>query len=138
MATPKRGGRAVPQNPGRQGRTVAATIRRTATRGGYSQAERKGADTCANYLTSKKLYLDYRRLRLADRHRDHRGSLSPSRQGSHGPHRSPLGLDGAEAILQLRALTANNDFDDYWRFHLRQEHHRVHAARYRNDLALAA
>jgi hypothetical protein len=40
------------------------------------------------------------------------------------------GLDGAEAILKLRAIRANGDFDDYWRFHLDQEHQRVHQARY--------
>ena len=27
------------------------------------------------------------------------------------------GLDSAEAILKLRALTASGDFDDYWPFH---------------------
>ena len=30
----------------------------------------------------------------------------------------------AEAILQLRALHANGDFDEYWTYHLQQEHHR--------------
>ena len=48
------------------------------------------------------------------------------------------GLDGAEAILKLRALITNGDFDQYWRFHLRQEHKRVHNARHRDDHALAA
>ena len=38
---------------------VAAGIRRRATRFGYSSAERKGADEAADYLTSKKPYLDY-------------------------------------------------------------------------------
>jgi hypothetical protein len=27
-------------------------------------------------------------------------------------------LDGAEAVLTLRAVISNGDFDDYWRFHL--------------------
>lgn len=40
------------------------------------------------------------------------------------------GLDGAEAVLKLRALRANDDFDDYWRFHFAQERRRVHEARY--------
>jgi hypothetical protein len=40
------------------------------------------------------------------------------------------GLAGAEAILKLRALTTNGDFDAYWRFHLNQEQHRVHNSRY--------
>ena len=48
------------------------------------------------------------------------------------------GLEGAEAILKLRALIATGDFDDYWRFHLRREHERIHRAIYREDLVLAA
>ena len=42
------------------------------------------------------------------------------------------GLAGAEAILKLRALKANGDFDAYWRYHLAQEHHHVHQTRYHN------
>ena len=48
------------------------------------------------------------------------------------------GLEGAEAILKLRALIASGDFDAYWRFHLRREHERIHRARYRDGLILAA
>jgi len=48
------------------------------------------------------------------------------------------GLAGAEAILKLRALTANGDFDSYWHYHLRREHERIHHARYRETYALAA
>lgn len=48
------------------------------------------------------------------------------------------GLDGAEAILKLRALRCNNDFDDYWQYHLNQEHHRVHQNRYANNTIPAA
>jgi len=42
------------------------------------------------------------------------------------------GLAGAEAILKLRALKANGDFEEYWRYHLAQEHHNVHEPRYHN------
>lgn len=42
-------------------------------------------------------------------------------------------LDGAEAVLKLRAIRANGDFDEYWRFHLAQEHRRVHRSRYADD-----
>ena len=48
------------------------------------------------------------------------------------------GLDGAEAILKLRALISNGEFDRYWHYHLRREHERVHNARYRESLTLAA
>lgn len=36
------------------------------------------------------------------------------------------GVDGAEAVLKLRAVRANDDFDEYWAFHLDKERHRVH------------
>ena len=41
---------------------------------------------------------------------------------------------GAEAILKLRALRSNGDFDDYWTYHLTQEQHRVHQTRYANNV----
>ncbi len=40
------------------------------------------------------------------------------------------GLHGAEAVLKLRALVSNGDFDDYWKFHLHNEKQRNHHARY--------
>ena len=39
-------------------------------------------------------------------------------------------LDGAEAVLRLRALRASGDFDEDWHFHLQQEHQRNHVDRY--------
>lgn len=48
------------------------------------------------------------------------------------------GLHGAEAVLKLRALHTNGDFDRYWHFHLAEEHRRVHQARYQHPSALAA
>ena len=44
------------------------------------------------------------------------------------------GLDGAEAILKLRALRSNGDWDQYWTYHLSQEQHRIHETRYANDI----
>ena len=40
------------------------------------------------------------------------------------------GLDGAQAILTLRALTINGDLAEYWTYHLLKEHHRRHETRY--------
>src|ERR1035437_8916692 len=40
------------------------------------------------------------------------------------------GLAGAEAILKLRALRSNGDFETYWTWHLNRERHRVHESRY--------
>ena len=120
---------------------VAAGIRRRATTFGYSPAEREGADACARYLTAKKPYLDYATalakgwpiatgvIEGACRH------LVKDRMDITGAR---WGLDGAEAILKLRALTANGDFDRYWHYHLRKEHERVHSVRYRESVVLAA
>jgi hypothetical protein len=44
------------------------------------------------------------------------------------------GLASAEAILKLRALISNNDFDAYWRFHLDQEQQRNHNTRYLGEV----
>jgi len=39
-------------------------------------------------------------------------------------------LNGAEAVLRLRALRTSGDFDAYWEFHLREELQRNHARHY--------
>jgi len=41
---------------------------------------------------------------------------------------------GAEAVLKLRAVRANDDFDEYYQFHLAKERHRVHETRYADGL----
>ncbi len=48
------------------------------------------------------------------------------------------GLDGAEAVLKLRALRSNGDFPSYWAYHLAQERRRVHESRYANGVLPAA
>ena len=120
---------------------VAAGIRRRATTYGYSAAERAGADEAARYLDNKKDYLDYATalkkgwpiatgvIEGACRH------IVKDRMDITGAR---WGLEGAEAILKLRAVIANGDFEDYWRFHLRREHERIHHAKYRDGLVLAA
>ena len=112
-------------------RAVAAGIRRRATRFGYSSKEREGAGTCAAYLDAKAPYLDYATalakgwpiatgvIEGACRH------LVKDRMDITGARWS---LDGAEAILKLRALTASGDFGAYWPYHLEQEHQRIYQA----------
>ena len=43
-------------------------------------------------------------------------------------------MNGAEAVLKLRALRKNGDWERYWRFHLAQERRRVHELRYLNKI----
>jgi hypothetical protein len=47
-------------------------------------------------------------------------------------------LAGAEAVLLLRAVITNGDFDAYWSFHTDQEYQRNHASRYKDQLTLVA
>lgn len=112
---------------------VAAAIRRKATTLGLDAATRKNADVCADYLLAKAPYLDYPTALAAGwpiatgiiegavRHvvRD-RMDITGSRWG----------LDGAEAVLKLRALRANDCWTEYWQFHLAQERRQVHQSRY--------
>ena len=116
-----------------QSSTVAASIRRKATRRGLTPSRRANADTCANYLLRKRAYLDYSAalangwpiatgvIEGACRH------LVKDRMDITGARWS---VEGAEAVLQLRALRSNDDFDDYWRYHLAREHQRNHQSRY--------
>jgi hypothetical protein len=122
-------------------RQVAAGIRRRATTYGYSPAERAGADECARYLDNKQGYLGYATA-LAKGWPIATGiiegacrNIVKDRMDITGAR---WGLGGAEAILKLRALIATGDFEDYWRYHLRREHERIHHAKYRDSHVLAA
>lgn len=44
------------------------------------------------------------------------------------------GLAGAEAVLTLRALVSNGDFDTCWHYHILRERQRIHAARYAGSI----
>ena len=116
---------------------VAASIRRKATTLGLEPAQRANADRCADYLLAKAPYLDYPTAlaqRLADRHGRDRGRLPHIVKDRMDITGARWGLDGAEAVLKLRALRANGDFDDYFAYHLAREQRRVHQARYLNGV----
>jgi hypothetical protein len=113
---------------------VAAALR--AARG-LGKARRATADKTAGYLEAKAPHLDYPAalangwpistgvIEGACRH------LVKDRMDITGAR---WGVETAEAILQLRAIWANRDWDAYWDYHLHREHERNHPARY----ALAA
>jgi hypothetical protein len=116
---------------------VAGRIQRKTTAAGLDAGRRKGADACVAYLLNKARYLRYHQaltegwpiatgvIEGACRH------LIKDRMDITGAR---WGLPGAEAVLKLRTLTANGDFDAYWNWHLQQEHHRTHASRYLDNV----
>jgi hypothetical protein len=121
---------------------VAAGMRRSATRQELSQEARAPVDKCADYLLKNKARFDYATalangwpiatgiIEGACRH------LVKDRMDLTGARWS---LDGAEAVLRLRALRASGDFEDYIIFHNRQERHRNYGSAPMNDqLKLAA
>ena len=54
------------------------------------------------------------------------------------PGGSRWGVEGAEAVLRLRAVIDNGDFAAYWAFHVRREDDRVHQARHQDEYVLTA
>lgn len=123
-------------------RDVAAGIRRRASTARLVKAERKNADACATYLTNKAPYLDYP-IALAAGWPIATGIIEGTCRYLVADRMDITGarwsVDGAEAVLKLRAVRANDDFDEYWSFHLDHERQRVHESRYAdNVIPLAA
>jgi hypothetical protein len=115
---------------------VRAGIRRRASTYGYSTAERAGADECAAYLEHEQDCLDYPAFLQAGWPvasgliEGTAKWLVKDRMEISGARWS---LDGAEAVLKLRALDGNGDLDDYLAFHFRQEKHRNHDSHYQQQ-----
>ena len=45
-------------------------------------------------------------------------------------------MRGAEAVLTLGSLYISGDWDEYWQFHLQEEHNRNHLALYSSGIPL--
>jgi hypothetical protein len=111
-------------------RDVRAGIRRRASTYGYRGRERAGADECARYLENKQDYLDYPGF-LSEGWPAASGLIEGAARWLVKDRMEVTGarwsLDGAEAVLKLRALVGCGDFDDY---HRRQEKLRNHDSLY--------
>jgi len=116
---------------------VAAAIRDQIAAAGtqLSTAKRTAAGTAANYLDAKARWLDYPAALAAGwpissgviegtcRH------LVKDRMDITGARWT---VPGAEAVLKIRSLLANGNFDAYWAYHLQRERERNHQTRYLN------
>jgi hypothetical protein len=118
-----------------QATAVAAAIREAITAAGTTlpAAKRDTAAQTAAYLDAKAPWLDYPTA-LAAGWPISSGVIEGAcrylikdRMDITGAR---WGIDTAEAVLKLRALLANGDFDAYWTYHLQQEHQRNHQASY--------
>ena len=116
-----------------QVKSIVRNLRRSATAEGMSSRQREPIDQCANYLAHHAAYLNYPAylaqgypiatgvIEGACRH------LVKDRMEITGAR---WGLEGGEAVLKLRALVINGDFDAYWDFHEQQEYQRNHRAKF--------
>ncbi len=119
---------------------VAATIRYQADTAGFRDSERTGADEAVAYLTRKAPHLDYATA-LANGWQIATGIIEGAARFLIKDRMDITGArwstPGAEAVLQLRTVISNDDFDEYWEWHQLQELRRNHLDRYQ-ELDLAA
>ena len=120
---------------------AAAEITAAADAAGLTAAQRTGADACVRYMTGKQEFLRYDQALAAGwpiatgviegacRH------LIGDRLDITGAR---WGLQGAEAVLTLRAVISNGDFDEYWRYHLTREHQRLYPGTAQGQYTLGA
>jgi hypothetical protein len=116
-----------------QAKAIVRNLRRSATSKGMNSKQREPMDQCATYLANHAPYLNYADylakgypiatgvIEGACRH------LVKDRMDITG---AKWGLGGGEAVLKLRALYINGDFDAYWDFHEKQESQRNHQAKF--------
>jgi hypothetical protein len=120
---------------------VSREITAEADAAGLAGSRRNGAAACVRYLDGKREYLRYDQalqagwpiatgvIEGACRHIiGDRLSIGGARWG----------LDGAEAVLTLRAVISNGDFEKYWRSHLAREHQRLYHGTRQGRYALGA
>jgi hypothetical protein len=120
---------------------AAEEIAAEAGSAGLTPSRRTGADACVRYLSARHEYLRYDQaltegwpiatgvIEGACRH------LIADRLDIGGAR---WGLDGAEAVLTLRAVISNGDFEEYWSYHLAREHQRLYPGTKQGQYTLGA
>src|SRR6266508_4570296 len=97
---------------------------RPATLRGLTAKERRPIEKCAKYLHANGLYLRYAEF-LANGFPIATGVIEGACRYLIQDRLEVTGarwrLKGSEAILKLRAIRKNGDWQPYWRFHLAQE-----------------
>jgi hypothetical protein len=114
-------------------KSIVRSLRRGATVKGLSAKQREPLDPCDTSLANHASYLNYPHS-LAKGYPIAMGVIEGAcrylvkdRMEITGAR---WGLEGGEAVLKLRALYLNGDFDAYWAFHEKQEYQRNHQAKF--------
>jgi hypothetical protein len=120
---------------------VIAALQAQAAAARQASRQHSGLDACIGYLTAKRDLLGYDTA-LAQGWPIATGVIEGACRHLVGDRLditgARWGIQGAEAILKLRALSSNGDFNTYWSYHVHQQHQRVHQARYQHPPARAA
>jgi hypothetical protein len=113
--------------------SLLGCLRHAATLRGLSPSQPEPIAQCITYLTNHAPYLNYPHY-LAKGYPIATGVIEGAcryvvkdRLEITGAR---WGLEGGEAILKLRALYLNGDFEAYWTFHEHQEYQRNHQAQF--------
>jgi hypothetical protein len=113
--------------------SMVRSLRRSAALQGLSATQREPMEQCATYLANHASSLNYPHS-LAKGYPIATGVLEGAcrylvkdRLEITGAR---WGLEGGEAVLKLRALYINGDFDAYWDFREKQEYQRNHQAKF--------
>ena len=108
---------------------------------GLAESQRTGVEACVRYLTSNKEYLRYDEA-LASGRPIATGVVEGACRHLIGDRLDITGsrwsVEGAEAVLRLRAVIDHGDFEAYWACHIRREHYRVHQPRDQDRYDLTA
>lgn len=106
---------------------VAGGISRSCTRLKMTKKQRDGADLCKDYLLNKKAFLKYDEA-LSCGYPIATGVIEGACRYLIKDRLDITGarwrLEGAEAMLKLRALIISGDFEEYFTFHKQQEQKR--------------
>jgi hypothetical protein len=125
------------------GDSIRVTEEITAQAGsaGLAASRRNGTDACVRYLSARHGYLRYDQA-LANGWPIATGVIEGACRHLIGDRLdiggARWGLDGAEAVLTLRAVISNGDFEEYWRFHLTREHQRLYPGTTQGQYTLSA
>jgi len=113
--------------------SIVRSLRRSAPLQGLSAKQREPIEQCATYLANHASSLNYPYY-LAKGYPIATGVIEGAcrylvkdRMEITGAR---WGLEGGEAVLNLRALYINGDFDAYWDFHEKHEYQRNHQAKF--------
>ena len=112
---------------------VAGGMRRSATKLKLSDNKRKNIDKCADYLLKNKAHMRYNEY-LADGLPIGTGVIEGACRYLVKDRMEITGarweLENAEAVLKMRAIRTNGDFEEYWSFHQAEEKKRHYQSHY--------